>query len=206
MKKIKLIITILLFANISLTYSQDKSESLKIIWENKSLQDAVRFKAINDFYDNYTQSDPDSSLKLAEFHYKLAKQKKNRKEEALALNEKAIVFYMLGYKLDKINSVLQEVMGIYTELKNYNGLASTKNNLAALFQHQGDNQSAINNFTDALALFKTQKNNMRVADVLNNIAGIYQSVELYELALPNYKEAKIFTGKKERKKKLVFFG
>ena len=189
MKKIKLIITILLFANISLTYSQDKSESLKIIWENKSLQDAVRFKAINDFYDNYTQSDPDSSLKLAEFLYKLAKQKKNRKEEGLALNEKAFVFYMLGYKLDKINSVLQEVMGIYTELKNYNGLASTKNNLAALFQHQGDNQSAINNFTDALALFKTQKNNMRVADVLNNIAGIYQSVELYELALPNYKEA-----------------
>lgn len=189
MKKIKLIITILLFANISLTYSQDKSESLKIIWENKSLQDAVRFKAINDFYDNYTQSDPDSSLKLAEFHYKLAKQKKNRKEEALALNEKAFVFYMLGYKLDKINSVLQEVMGIYTELKNYNGLASTKNNLAALFQDQGDYQSAINNYTDALSLFKRQKNNMRIADVLNNIAGIYQSVELYELALPNYNDA-----------------
>ena len=28
-----------------------------------------------------------------------------------------------------------------------------------------------------------------VADVLNNIAGIYYSIELYELALPNYKEA-----------------
>ena len=189
MKKTKLIITFLLFASILLTYSQGKSESLKIIWENEFLLDTVRFKAINDFYENNTQSDPDSSLKLSEFHYKLAKQKRNRKEEALALNEKAIVYYMLGYKLDKINTVLQEVLAIYTELKNYNGLASTKNNLAALFQHQGDNQSAINNFTDALALFKSQKNNMRVADVLNNIAGIYQSVELYELALPNYKEA-----------------
>ena len=205
MKKIRLIITILLFANISLTYSQDKRELLKIIWENKSLQDAVRFKAINDFYHNYTQSYPDSSLKLAEFHYKLAKQKKNRKEEALALNEKAIVFYMLGYKLDKINPVYQEVLGIYTELKNFNGLASTKNNLAGLFQQQGDYQSAITNFTDALALFKTQKNNMGVADVLNNIAGIYQSVELYKLALPYYNEAITIYEKEGAEEKAGFY-
>jgi len=204
-KKTKLIITILLLATISLTYAQGKRKSLKIIWENESLQDSVRFKAINDFYENNTQSDPDSSLKLAAFHYKLAKQKGNRKEEALALNEKAIVFYMLGYKLDKINPVFQEVMAIYTELKNYNGLASTKNNLAALFQQQGDYQSAINNYTDALSLFKTQKNNMRVADVLNNIAGIYQSVELYELALPYYKEAITIYEKEGAEEKAGFY-
>lgn len=205
MKKTKLIITFLLLAAISLTYAQDKRESLKIIWENESLQDSVRFKAINDFYENNTQSDPDSSLKLSTFHYKLAKQKKNRKEEARALNEKAIVFYMLGYKLDKINPVYQEVLGIYTELKNYNGLASTKNNLAGLFQQQGDYQSAINNFTDALALFKTQKNNMGVADVLNNIAGIYQSVELYKLALPYYNEAITIYRKEGAEEKAGFY-
>lgn len=205
MKKTKLIITFLLLAAISLTYAQDKRESLKIIWENESLQDSVRFKAINDFYENNTQSDPDSSLKLSAFHYKLAKQKKNRKEEARALNEKAIVFYMLGYKLDKINPVYQEVLGIYTELKNYNGLASTKNNLAGLFQQQGDYQSAINNFTDALALFKTQKNNMGVADVLNNIAGIYQSVELYKLALPYYNEAITIYRKEGAEEKAGFY-
>ena len=176
-------------ASISFNYAQSKVGSLRIIWENESLLDTVRFKAINDFYSNNTQSDPDSSLILAEFHYKLAKQKGNRKEEALALNEKAIVFFMLGYKLDKINTLLQEVLAIYTELKNYNGLASTKNNLATLFQHQGDSQSAIDYYTEAIALYKAQKNNTKVADVLNNIAGIYQSVELYELALPNYKEA-----------------
>jgi tetratricopeptide (TPR) repeat protein len=205
LKKTKLIITFLLLAAISLTYAQGKRESLKIIWENESLQDSVRFKTINDFYENNTQSDPDSSLKLSAFHYKLAKQKKNRKEEARALNEKAIVFYMLGYKLDKINPVYQEVLGIYTELKNYNGLASTKNNLAGLFQQQGDYQSAINNFTDALALFKTQKNNMGVADVLNNIAGIYQSVELYKLALPYYNEAITIYRKEGAEEKAGFY-
>ena len=80
-------------ASISFNYAQSKVGSLRIIWENESLLDTVRFKAINDFYSNNTQSDPDSSLILAEFHYKLAKQKGNRKEEALALNEKAIVFF-----------------------------------------------------------------------------------------------------------------
>lgn len=172
-----------------MTYSKNKDSSLSIIWENKSLADSVRFKAIMDFYLNNTQSSPNSSLQLSNYHYKLAKQLGNRKEEALALNEKAIVYYMLGYKLDSVNAVLQEVLPIYTELNNYNGIASTKNNIAALFQDKGDFRSALNYYRDALTLFKAQKNKLMVADVLNNIAGIYYIIELYELALPNYKEA-----------------
>ncbi|MEJ6737221.1 MAG: tetratricopeptide repeat protein, partial [Flavobacteriales bacterium] len=189
MKKTKFIITILLLVSISFTYSQSQADSLKIIWENESLADTVRFQAIMDFYVNNTHSIPDSSLKLTKFHYQLAKQVGNRKEEALAINEKAIVFHMLGYDLDSVNSLLQEILPIYTELNNFNGIASTKNNIAALLQEQGDYQSAIHYYTEALVLFKEQKNNLLVADVLNNIAGIYQSIELYELALPNYKEA-----------------
>ena len=176
-------------ASISLTYSQSRADSLRIIWENESQADTIRFQAIMDFYVNNTHSIPDSSLKLSKFHYQLAKQVGNRKEEALAINEKAIVFHMLGYDLDSVNSLLQEILPIYTELNNFNGIASTKNNIAALLQDQGDYQSAIHYYTEALVLFKEQKNNLLVADVLNNIAGIYQSIELYELALPNYKEA-----------------
>ena len=176
-------------ASTSLTYAQSKVGSLRIVWENESLADSVRFKAIMDFYVENTQSSPNSSLKLSKFHYQLAKQLGNRKEEALALNEKAIVFYMLGYKLDSVNAVLQEVLPIYTELNNYNGIASTKNNIAALFQDKGDFQSALNYYREALTLFKAQKNKLMMADVLNNIARIYYSIELYELALPNYKEA-----------------
>ena len=89
-------------ASTSLTYAQSKVGSLRIVWENESLADSVRFKAIMDFYVENTQSSPNSSLKLSKFHYQLAKQLGNRKEEALALNEKAIVFYMLGYKLDSV--------------------------------------------------------------------------------------------------------
>ena len=189
MKKGQLIITFLFFASISCTYAQSKVGSLRIIWENESLVDSVRFKAIMDFYLENTQSSPNSSLKLSKFHYQLAKQLGNRKEEALALNEKAIVFHIQGYKSDSINGVLQEVLLIYTELKNSNGIASTKNNIGALFQHQGDYQSAINYYKEALTLFKAQKNKLMVADVLNNIAGIYYFIELNDLALLNYKEA-----------------
>jgi tetratricopeptide (TPR) repeat protein len=172
-----------------LTYSQSKGDSLRIIWENESQEDTVRFKAIMDFYLNNTNSTPASSLKLSKFHYQLAKQVGNRKEEALALNEKAITFYMLGYPLDTVNSVLQEVLPIYAELNNYNGIASTKNNIGVLLEDQGDYQSAIHYYTEALNQFKAQKNNFMVADLLNNVAGIYQTIELYELALLNYKEA-----------------
>ncbi len=176
-------------ASTSVTYAQSKVGSLRIVWENEYLADSVRFKAIMDFYLENTQSSPNSSLKLSKFHYQLAKQLGNRKEEALALNEKAFVFHIQGYKSDSINGVLQEVLLIYTELKNYNGIASTKNNIGALFQHQGDYQSAINYYKEALTLFKAQKNKLMVADVLNNIAGIYYFIELNDLALLNYKEA-----------------
>lgn len=189
MKKIKLIIALIVLTGASISISNATNKLLKNIWEDESQKDSIRFKAINDFYTSNTNGNPSFTLKLSEFHYRLAIQKRNRKEEALALNEKAFIFYLLGYKIVEINKVLQEVMSIYTELDDHNGLASTKNNLAALLQEQGDYQSAINFYTDALNLFKTQNNHMRVADVLNNIAGIYQSVELYELALPYYKEA-----------------
>ena len=125
-------------ASISLTYSQSRADSLRIIWESESQADTIRFQAIMDFYVNNTHSIPDSSLKLSKFHYQLAKQVGNRKEEALAINEKAIVFHMLGYDLDSVNSLLQEILPIYNELNNFNGIASTKNNIAALLQDQGD--------------------------------------------------------------------
>jgi tetratricopeptide (TPR) repeat protein len=172
-----------------MSYSQSKRDSLRIIWENESLADTIRFQAIMEFYSKNTNSIPDRSLKLSKFHYQLAKQSGNRKEEALALNEKAITFYMLGYDLDSVASLLQKILPIYEELNNLNGIASTKNNIAALLEDQGDYQSAIHYYTEALTYFKTQNNNLLVADVLNNIAGIYQSIELYELALPNYKQA-----------------
>lgn len=189
LKKIKRIVVFLLFTAVTLTFSHAKNETSKNIWEDESLADSIRFKAINNYYTSNTNGDPNFTLTLSKFHYKLAIQKRNRKEEALALNEQAFIFYLLGYKLVEVKRVLQEVMSIYTELDNRNGLASTKNNLAALLQEQGDYQSAINFYTDALHLFKTQNNYMGVADVLNNIAGIYQSVELYDLALPYYEEA-----------------
>ena len=118
--------------------AQSKNDSLRIIWENESQADTIRFQAIIDFYVSNTQSIPDSSLKLSKFHYRLAKQIGNRNEEALALNEKAITLYMLGYDFDSVYSVLQEVLTIYIELNNYKGIASTKNNVAALIKEQGD--------------------------------------------------------------------
>jgi len=181
--------------------AQSKNDSLRIIWENESQADTIRFQAIIDFYVSNTQSIPDSSLKLSKFHYRLAKQIGNRNEEALALNEKAITLYMLGYDFDSVYSVLQEVLTIYIELNNYKGIASTKNNVAALIKEQGDYLSAMNYYTEALIQFKELKNSLLVADALNNIAGIYQSVELYELALQNYEQAlNIYTeeGAKEK--------
>ena len=139
---------------------KSKNDSLKLVWENESLADTVRFQSIMEFYVNNTNTKPDSSLKLTKFHYQLAKQVGNRKEEALALNEKAIVFYMLGYNFDSVNSLLHEILPIYTELDNFNGIASTKNNIAAILQYKGDYQSAIHYYTEALALFKAQKNNL----------------------------------------------
>ena len=86
-------------------------------------------------------------------------------------------------------------------INNYKGIASTKNNVAALIKEQGDYLSAMNYYTEALIQFKELKNSLLVADALNNIAGIYQSVELYELALQNYEQAlNIYTeeGAKEK--------
>jgi tetratricopeptide (TPR) repeat protein len=67
---------------------------------------------------------------------------------------------MLGYNFDSVNSLLHEILPIYTELDNFNGIASTKNNIAAILQYKGDYQSAIHYYTEALALFKAQKNNL----------------------------------------------
>ena len=103
MKKIKLIIALIVLTGASISISNATNKLLKNIWEDESQKDSIRFKAINDFYTSNTNGNPSFTLKLSEFHYRLAIQKRNRKEEALALNEKAFIFYLLGYKIVEIN-------------------------------------------------------------------------------------------------------
>lgn len=78
------------------THSQHVSEHLRTVWTNESLKDSVRFRAINMFYKNQTFAQPDSILKLTDFHYEYAKQKESKSEMANALNEAAYAYYIKG--------------------------------------------------------------------------------------------------------------
>lgn len=88
-----LILPFLVFCSFNLLANLDPQQQ---VWLNDANQDSIRFKAVNQFFTDYINSEPDAVLESAIFHYGFAT-KKNAHEEILeAINHKADALRILG--------------------------------------------------------------------------------------------------------------
>jgi len=163
-------------------------DSLKQIWTNQNEVDSLRFKAINQYYINNTEGQPDSSLQLIEYHYRLAQEKNSLKEMANATNEKALVFFIKG-ELDIAMASLNETKDILLEMKDTLRVGSIYNNMGALYMEQSKYQNAIQHYSKALDLFQAKKLGKEKTAILNNLGLVYYYIDDYELALEYFHKA-----------------
>ena len=88
-------IIVFLFFLPLVCFSQQSFDALRKVWKNENLADSVRFGAIQRYYDS-NNPDFNENLKLTEYHYNLAQQKKSNPEKLIALHQRAKYYYMLG--------------------------------------------------------------------------------------------------------------
>ncbi len=186
LKQILLLIAALIFLKIS--YSQNKTDSLKSLWENTNNADSTRFKAINTYYKTQTHAQPDTVLILTHYHYKLAEGKDLKQEMMNALNERSYAYYLKG-DTKKSMAALNQTVAICKTLDMPNFLATLYGNMGSIYGEEQKYQEAVQYFNKTLQIFKEQYIPKGEARMLNNLGLIYYKLDSYDLALSYFNES-----------------
>lgn len=169
-------------------HSQSKNDSLRVVWEDETQEDSVRFKALDDFCWNNLNSNPDLSLKVAQIYFELAEEKQNALQIVEAYDMLGITNSLAGNHEKSIDYL--ELAVIKSKDLNDDDIYGSKlMNLGSAYYHNADYKEAISYFTESLPYFEKPGRERSQADVLNNLGLIYESIELDELALDYLEQA-----------------
>jgi tetratricopeptide (TPR) repeat protein len=166
-------------------FSQD---SLTIIWKDESKPTNIRINAIKEYYKSQTHAKPDEVLKLTYLHEELAKNAKDQKEVAQALNERCYAYFMKGDIKNSTQSVKQAI-AILETLNDEVNLSTYYVNLASIISVDGQHKDAITYYHKGLDIFRKAGQWEKEAVTLSNIGLQLTTLEGYDLALDHFEEA-----------------
>lgn len=172
---------LLIFSSVT-TIAQTNDKTLKSIWENPQKPDSARFNAINKYYETNTTSQPDSVIKLTDFHFELADKKRNNIEKIKALSEKSHAYFIKD-NAKKAEEIIKEAIKIQSTLNDSITLARLYSNLASIYRVQSNFVETIKNYNYALKIFEDNKAEKFEAAVLGNLGLVYFDIKNNEIAL-----------------------
>lgn len=178
---------LLLFYTVSTTTAQTNND-LKSVWENDQVADTVRFNAIHEFYLKNTTSQPDSVIKLSDFHLELAHKKKKNTEKIKALREKSYAYFVKGNAI-KAEETLKQAIQIQATLNDQVELARLYTNLASIYLAQSKFIETIRYYNHALKIFEENKEEKLEAAVLGNLGLVYFDVKNIEIAVDYFEKS-----------------
>lgn len=167
--------------------SQSYDNSLSKIWKNEYLSDSLRFNAIQSQYD-VPDSDLKEQLKLTDYHYSLAQQKKSDSQRLVALHQRAKCYYMLG-NLTEANTTVQRELGLAKEANDVTYLFKSYLLAGAIAVEERKFLESIRYFNTGSKICKENRIEEGEITFLNNIAAVYQLIGNYDLSLEYLDEA-----------------
>jgi len=162
--------------------SQTQKDSLKNIWNNTTISDSLRFKAIKDYYYKNTYAKPDAVITLTKYHYQLGKEKGVVKEMASALNERSYAHYIKG-DLNRSIEVLKQSISLFEKINDTKNLVVIQSNLGSIYKEQKDYLKAFNSFNSSLKIIRDFKLKTSEARILAQIGDIYNTLDELDLAM-----------------------
>jgi tetratricopeptide (TPR) repeat protein len=170
-------------------------DSPLLIWQNESLSDSIRIKAINEYYKSQTYAKPEDVLKLTFLHEKLAANTNDQGQVARALNERSYAYYVMADVKNSMQTLKQSI-AVLEKLNDEVNLVTYYVNLANLLSAEGQYKDAINYYHKSLDMFRKIGKWENEALTLNNIGIQLINLEGYDLALNHFEEAlEIFKSK-----------
>jgi len=176
--------------------AQKSDAELKSIWENQSLEDVKRFKALDDYYELTNHQYPDSALTALNYHLKLAEDRKNEREIFSSLNRRGNVL-RLQQKYSEAMPAYERAKNIAEKLGDSLLIGDINGNIGNVHIYLKDYVLAIRYFSNALKIYQQIGNTDRETRILTNLGSVFLIIHNYELALDYY--SKVLETLKARK-------
>lgn len=184
MQKITLLI-LLVLSSICLN-AQTNLDSLYTTWQDQTKVDSIRADAYFDYiWDGFLFKKPDSAFILAKELVAFAKEKQSPGIEAYAYHLKAVSLYLRSNYPQALN-YYQKSLKIQEESGDKDGIASSLNNIALIYDTQSNYPKALDYYERSLKIHEEVGDKDGIADALNNIGGIYFLQENYPKAMDYY--------------------
>ena len=164
---------------------QAKVDPLQHIWISDSYPDTIRFNAINRFFKNNVNSEPDVVLKTAEYHYALAIKKNFQEEIVKAINHKADALRILG-QYDNALKELKILVEISSSQKDTIALADSYYLIGKINHFQSKYLDAVKYLLQSLSLYQAKKMDKVQARLFNTLGTVYSEINNLDLALENF--------------------
>lgn len=170
------------------TNAQNIDKSLKTIWENTKNADSTRFNALAEYYKINNQAQPDATLKVLDYYYKLAKEKNNTKELYNVANDRGGIYRLKG-ELDISMNYYKEAEKLAIKLNDPALKAAIIGNIGNVYANQKDYKKALQYFTNSYIINKKIKDKKGESRMLSSIGNVYLYIQNYDLALEYYQKA-----------------
>lgn len=169
-------------------FAQTTNRTLKSTWENTKNDDTTRFNALAEYYRINNQAQPDSTLLVLDYYYKLAKERNNIKELYNVANDRGGVYRLKG-ELDLSMHNYKEAQKLAIRLNDPFLKANNTGNIGNVFANQKDYKQALQNFSNAFTIYKKIKDKNGESRMLSSIGNVYLYIQNYDLALEYYQKA-----------------
>lgn len=163
------------------------------VWENSSLEDTIRLKALHALvWEKYLYAMPDSANYYAQQAVDLSREKGHRKYEAKAYNTQGMSFLNKG-EYEEALAHFEKSLDIAEQISDRKRVASVYNNIAIAHRIQGNYTLSLEYSTKSIKIYKEVGNRRGVALAYNNIGIMYREQKEFGRAIEYHdKSLKIF--------------
>ena len=176
-----------------LCFSQQR-DSLLQIWHSSSHHDTVRAKALNLIVGSLLQSKPDSALIYIAEQYKLAEQSHDSLKMAKSRARAGTAYMLNGSHLEALQSYNQ-ALKIFSSLQDSLWESNVCNNLAILYDNQGNYDLALHYYTRSKKLIEVMGKDGKMATLFNNMGSLVLDQDEYRNSIDYFNKALTYAAK-----------
>jgi tetratricopeptide (TPR) repeat protein len=169
-------------------FGQINNKELKSIWENTKNADSIRFSALAQYYIKNNQAQPDSTLVILDYYYKLAKEKNAIKELFNVANDRGGIYRFKG-ESDLAMKFYKEAEKLAIKLNDRELKATILGNMGNVFINKKDYQKATEYFSKSLKIYQKTNNKKGESHMFTSLGSVFLIIQNYDVALDYYKKA-----------------
>lgn len=181
MKRFLFITTLWLWLATSFCLAQNK-DSLWLVYNNKSLADTTRLKALYDLANSYLDNNPYTAIVFAQLELQLAEKTSQPKYKAKALNLIGVLHKNKGLYPSALNYFLQ-ALKIFESINDKRGMGNCYANLGNIYYEQTVFEKALLYYKKSLKARQDAGDNNRIASSYGDLGNLYSAMGDYQSAL-----------------------